>query len=116
MWKGNKVNVSFNSPLIRGITEDTNIQDIAPTNTIIEPTIDEDLARRAVEAYSFRDYKMGSTTETWKQQVQEAKEKLDTLDFLTQEQKDNILQRYKKKTADWYNKKNSISSQNVSPT
>ena len=75
--------------------------------------INESLAKRAKESYSFSDYVPGSATAEYKAAVDEVyklgeKAKAMTSNESKIEKIDNLVDRYARKYADWINKHNSI--------
>lgn len=80
--------------------------------------IDENLARRAMENYSFSDYKEGSATNEYNQLVAEAKEKIEKAkDKVSDEEKeklDKLLTWYKSALSNWINKHNANGANHVS--
>lgn len=75
--------------------------------------IDENLARKAMEAYSHRDYKDGETTAGYQKSVDEIYKILENkkeqynLSDIQKEKLDKLADRYSKKYAAWINKHNS---------
>ncbi len=69
--------------------------------------INEEMARRAKEAYSMSDYKAGSATADYRQQVDEAaalvEKQKKTVSPFYHEKLDALLDRYAKRLAQWYN-------------
>lgn len=80
--------------------------------------INEDLAKRAKENYSFSEYKKGSATSEYNQMVLEATKKIEIAkEKVSEEAKeklDNLLIRYKTKLANWINKHNANGANHVS--
>lgn len=69
--------------------------------------INEELAKRAKQSYSFYSYVEGSATNDWNICIEEAKQYLEEHNIAD---KEIILERYKQKTSDWVNKNNSITA------
>lgn len=69
--------------------------------------INEEMARRAKEAYSMSDYKAGSATADYRQQVDEAaalvEQQKKAVSPFYHEKLDALLDRYAKRLAQWYN-------------
>jgi len=80
--------------------------------------INEDLARRNKENYSFSDYQAGSETAKYNTVIAEAAEKIEKAKLRVspegQERLDKLLESFKAKYADWVNKSNSNGSRHVS--
>ncbi|MDO5846282.1 MAG: hypothetical protein Q4Q04_05095 [Methanocorpusculum sp.] len=75
------------------------------------PAINEDLARRAQNAYSWSDYKPGSATAEYdaeladlQERIEEHKKKVDPIYY---DKIDAAFERYARKLADWTNRHNS---------
>lgn len=71
-------------------------------------SIDEDAAKRAQEANSFREYKPNSITNDYRALVDDARkvaeEQKKKVDPMYHERIDSILNRYERELANWYNK------------
>lgn len=69
--------------------------------------INEELAKRAWEQHHLiSDYKKNQATKDWEQTVTEATEIIMKNELMTNEEKANAIERYKKKTAELINKRN----------
>lgn len=66
--------------------------------------IDETTASRAKEMWSFRPYVMGSTTESYKKQVDDCYALVEKLPETLKEKGNSIADRYARRLAEWYNK------------
>ena len=80
--------------------------------------INETLAKRSFENYSFSDYKPGSATAEYNAAVAEATEKIEKAKQRVsnegKERLDNLLSRYARRLADWTNNHNANGSRHVS--
>lgn len=80
--------------------------------------INEELARRNKENYSFSDYKPGSATQEYNQVITEAAEQIEKAKLSaspeSKERLDQLLQSYKVKYANWINAFNANGSRHVS--
>lgn len=80
--------------------------------------INEDLARRNKENYSFSDYKEGSATEEYNAMIKEAANKIEKakeqVSDESKERLDSLLERYKTNMANWINKHNANGANHVS--
>lgn len=80
--------------------------------------INEELARRNHENYSFSDYKEGSTTAEYNKVIKEATEQIERAKLKVSDEGkaklNNLLARYKANYANWINKYNSNGASHVS--
>lgn len=80
--------------------------------------IDESLARRSHENYSFSNYQEGSATNEYNQMVAEAKEKIEAAKVRVSDEGkqrlDSLLEKYKYNMANWINKHNANGASHVS--
>lgn len=76
------------------------------------PAINEELARRALESYSFSDYKEGSATAEYNAKVAAVRELAESVKKLAHEEFhgeiDSLVGKYAAKLADWTNQNNKI--------
>lgn len=65
--------------------------------------INEEISKRAWKNVHMSDYKENSDTKMWESYVEQAKEIILKNEYMTIEEKQKAIERYKKKTADWIN-------------
>lgn len=76
--------------------------------------INEELAKRAWEQnHLLNDYKENQATNEWETRVKEATEVIMKNELMTDEEKQFAIEKYKKKTADWINRRNSNDANHV---
>lgn len=76
--------------------------------------INEELAKRAWnQNHLINEYKENQATKEWEQRVSEATETIMKNELMTDEEKSNAIEKYKKKTAEWINKRNSNDANHV---
>lgn len=76
--------------------------------------INEELAKRAWnQNHLINEYKENSATREWEARVSEATEVIMKNELMTDEEKEFAIEKYKKKTADWINKRNSNDANHV---
>ena len=80
--------------------------------------INEEAARRNKENYSFSDYKEGSATAEYNQQIETARQLIDKAKSRVsdegKEKLENLFNRYSHKLADWTNRNNAAGASHVS--
>lgn len=80
----------------------------------VSAPINEELARRALESYSFSDYKAGSATAEYNAQVAEVAELAERVKCSAPEEFhseiDSLVSRYASRLAEWTNRRNRIES------
>ena len=65
--------------------------------------INEELSKRAWKNVHMSDYIENSDTEMWQGYVEQAKEIILKNEYMTIEEKEKAIEKYKNKTADWIN-------------
>lgn len=87
-------------------------------NPSVTPAINETLAKRAKENMSFSDYKTGSATAEYNAMIAEVREAIETakakVSEEAQEKLDRLLESYKRRLANWINKRNANGAGHVS--
>jgi hypothetical protein len=76
--------------------------------------INEELAKRAWnQNHLINEYKENQATKEWDQRVAEATEIIIKNELMTDEEKNFAIEKYKRKTAEWINKRNSNDANHV---
>ena len=82
-------------------------------------TIDEDLAKRGLESYSWSRYQPGSATQTYRTTVDQVYDMADKAKMTARPalhaEIDSLADQFARRYAEWVNTKNSIDASNVSP-